>query len=182
MEMFRPKTIETERLLLRPLQIEDAPSFLEIWSDPEAVRYFSFPPMESIEQAQARIAEKLQVFSDGKGIVFVIESKSDREVLGDCGIHNVDLHARRAELGYCLGRPHWGNGYMAEAVKALIAYGFEEAGLRRMEADIDPRNTPSIQLVERLGFKREGYLRKRWVTGTGEVADSVIYGLLEDEG
>jgi [ribosomal protein S5]-alanine N-acetyltransferase len=181
MEMFGPKTIETERLLLRPLRIEDAPTFLEIWSDAETVRYFSFPPMERIEQAQARIAEKLEVSSTGKGIVFVIESKNGREVLGDCGMHNVDSHARRAELGYCLGRRHWGKGYMAEAIRALIAYGFEEAGLRRMEADIDPRNLPSIQLVERLGFKREGYLRKRWVTGSGEVADSVIYGLIEDD-
>jgi [ribosomal protein S5]-alanine N-acetyltransferase len=110
----------------------------------------------------------------------VIESKDSREVVGDCGLFNGVLHSRRAEIGYCLGRQHWGKGFMAEAVDALIEHGFTRVGLRRIEADIDPRNRPSIQLIERLGFKREGYLRERWMMGD-EVADTVLYGLIHSD-
>ena len=179
--MFEPIIMETKRLRLRPLREEDASVFFEVWSDPESVRYFSFPPLKGIEQAQARIADKLQASSYGKSVIFVIESKDSGEVLGDCGMHNGEPICQRAEIGYCLARRHWGKGYMTEAIDALIEYGFKKAGLRRIEADIDPRNLPSILLVERLGFKREGYLRERWVTGRGEVADTVLYGLIQSD-
>jgi [ribosomal protein S5]-alanine N-acetyltransferase len=181
MDMFDPIIMETRRLRLRPLREDDAPAFFNVWSDHETVRYFSFPPMKSAEQAKMRIVEKLQSSSSGKSVIFVIETKDSGEVLGDCGMHNGEPRCQRAEIGYCLARPHWGNGYMTEAVKALIEYGFERAGLRRVEAGIDPRNMPSIQLVERLGFRREGYLREHWVTGEGEIADTALYGLIESD-
>lgn len=180
MDMFEPAIIDTKRLRLRPLRPEDASVFFEMWSDSEAVRYFSFPPMQDIEQAKARVAEKMQSSCDGKSMICVIESRDTGAVLGDCGLHNGVAHSRRAEIGYCLGRKHWGKGYMTEAVDALIEHGFKKAGLHRIEADIDPRNLPSIQLIERLGFKREGYLRERWVIG-GEVADTVLYGLIQSD-
>jgi [ribosomal protein S5]-alanine N-acetyltransferase len=180
MDMFEPVIIDTERLLLRPLREEDASIFFEMWSDPEAVRYFSFPPMQAIEQAHARVADKLQSSRDGNSVICVIESRDKGEVLGDCALFNGVSHSRRAEIGYCLGRKHWGNGYMTEAADALIEHGFKRAGLRRIEADIDPRNLPSIQLVERLGFKREGYLRERWMM-EGEIADTVLYGLIQSD-
>jgi [ribosomal protein S5]-alanine N-acetyltransferase len=178
--MFEPITIDTKRLRLRPLQKDDAFIFFGMWSDPEVVRYFSFAPMQNIEQAHARVADKLQSASDGTSVTCVIESKDSREVVGDCGLFNGVLHSRRAEIGYCLGRQHWGKGFMAEAVDALIEHGFTRMGLRRIEADIDPRNRPSIQLIERLGFKREGYLRERWMMGD-EVADTVLYGLIHSD-
>lgn len=178
--MFEPVLIDTKRLRLRPLREEDAPFFFEVWSDPEAMRYFSFPPMQHIEQAHARIVEKLKSSSDGTSMTCVIESRDTGEVLGDCALFNGVSHSKRAEIGYCLGRKHWGKGYMVEAADALIEHGFKQVGLRRIEADIDPRNVPSIQLVERLGFKREGYLRERWIIA-GEVADTVLYGLIKSD-
>jgi RimJ/RimL family protein N-acetyltransferase len=179
--MFDPIIVETKRLRLRPLREKDALAFFDMWSDPETVRYFSFPPMKGVEQAQMRIADKLQSSSNGKSVIFVIESKDSGEVLGDCGMHNGESRCQRAEIGYCLARQHWGRGYMTEAVDALIEYGFNKVGLRRIEAGIDPRNVPSIHLAERLGFRREGYLREHWVTGEGEVADTVLYGLIESD-
>jgi len=178
--MFEPIMIDTKRLRLRPLRAEDAPFFFEVWSDPEAMRYFSFPPMQHIDQAHARVADKLKSSSDGTSVTCVIESGDTGEVLGDCALFNGISHSKRAEIGYCLRRKHWGKGYMVEAADALIEYGFKQVELRRIEADIDPRNWPSIQLVERLGFKREGYLRERWIIA-GEVADTVLYGLIQSD-
>lgn len=178
--MFEPITIDTHRLRLRPLRMEDAQAFFKIWSDSEAVRYFSFPPMQDIGQAHARIAEKLQSSRDGSSVTCVIELSDTGEVLGDCGLFNGVSQSRRAEIGYCLSRKHWGNGYMIEAADALIEQGFKRVGLRRIEADIDPRNQPSIRLIERLGFMREGFLRERWMIG-GEIADTVLYGLIQSD-
>ncbi|HEX7656562.1 MAG TPA: GNAT family protein, partial [Sphingomonas sp.] len=84
-----------------------------------------------------------------------------------------------SEIGYLLSRDHWGRGIAAEAVSAVIDRLFAE-GQRRVFADTDPENTASLALLERLGFKREGYLRGEWETHIG-VRDSVILGLLKDE-
>jgi RimJ/RimL family protein N-acetyltransferase len=67
---------------------------------------------------------------------------------------------------------------MSEAAHAVIDHGFNTVGLRRLEADIDPRNLGSAKLLERLGFVREGLLRERWVVGD-EISDSALYGLLK---
>ena len=83
-------------------------------------------------------------------------------------------------MGYALGRAHWGNGYIWEALNALLAYAFEELGMHRIEADVDPRNAASIRTLERLGFVREGYLRERWHVG-GEIQDALFYGLLRSD-
>ncbi|MGF6919962.1 RimJ/RimL family protein N-acetyltransferase [Paraburkholderia sp. 40] len=85
---------------------------------------------------------------------------------------------RRAEIGFSLKRKHWGNGFMREAASAIIEHGFGTLNLHRIEADIDPRNSASARLLERLGFIREGLLRDRWIVGD-EVSDSALYGLLE---
>lgn len=180
MDMFEPVTIDTKRLRLRPLQQDDASIFFEVWSDPEAMRYFSFLPMQNMEQAHARVVEKLQSLGDGNSMICVIELLDTKEVLGDCTLFGGVAHSQRAEIGFCLRRRYWGNGYMAEAADALIEHGFNHAGLRRIEADVDPRNLSSIQLLERLGFKREGYLRERWMIG-GEALDTVLYGLLRSD-
>jgi RimJ/RimL family protein N-acetyltransferase len=177
MDMFEPVSINTKRLRLRPLREEDASVFFEVWSDPEAMRYFSFLPMQDMQQAQARVADKLQSLNDGSSVTCVIELTDSGEVLGDCALFNGVAQSQRADIGFCLRRKFWGKGYMVEAASGLIEHGFETIGLRRVEADVDPRNLPSIHLLERLGFQREGYLRERWVIG-GEVMDTALYGLL----
>jgi len=69
---------------------------------------------------------------------------------------------------------------MREALQALLTYAFEVLDLRRIEADVDPRNTASIQILERLGFQREGFLRERWEVN-GEIQDALFYGLIRRE-
>jgi len=87
---------------------------------------------------------------------------------------------RRAELGYVLGSPYWRQGYMHEALQRLLAYAFDDLGLIRLEADIDPRNEGSERTLLRLGFVKEGYMRERWIVGD-VVSDSAVFGLLRRE-
>jgi RimJ/RimL family protein N-acetyltransferase len=100
--------------------------------------------------------------------------------MGTVTLISIDLTHRRAEIGYALGRAHWGRGYIHEALQAVMKYAFNELNLHRIEADVDPRNTASIKTLERLGFQREGFLRERWQVG-GELQDALFYGLLRPD-
>jgi RimJ/RimL family protein N-acetyltransferase len=109
-----------------------------------------------------------------------VSLRTSGEVVGTCTLARIDRQHRRAELGYALGRAHWGSGLAAEAVGAVIRYAFESLDLHRLEADVDPRNGPSLRLLERFGFRSEGLLRERYHVA-GEIQDAAIYGLLRSE-
>lgn len=107
------------------------------------------------------------------------DAGTDR-VIGTCTLFHLDRDNRRAEVGFALGRPWWGQGLMAEGLTTLLDFCFEGLELRRLEADVDPHNRASIRLLERLGFRCEGLLRERWNVG-GALQDSALYGLLARE-
>ena len=98
-------------------------------------------------------------------------------LIGTCSLFNVSKQCRRAEIGYGIAPAYWRQGYMFEAVSALLAFAFDTLAMNRLEADIDPRNTASARSLEKLGFQREGLLPERWIVD-GEVSDSALYGLL----
>ncbi|KWE40965.1 GNAT family N-acetyltransferase [Burkholderia territorii] len=180
MPLFEPVTLTTPRLILRPLRIEDAQALFAIWSDADATRYLPFPPMTSLDQARDRVTRKLRTSANGEDLICVLELRTSGAVLGDCALFHADEQCRRAEIGFSLQRDHWGDGYMSEAAFALIEHAFGTLNLRRIEADIDPRNVASAHLLERLGFVREGLLRDRWIVGD-QVSDSALYGLLKSD-
>ena len=174
-------SLTTERLLLRPLCDADAPALFSIFSDPQVMRYWSTPPWRHIDAAHAMIARDRQAMADGEHLRFGIErtheTTQDHALIGVCTLFALSQQCRRAEVGYCLAVQAWGRAYMDEALRALLQHGFTALGLNRVEADIDPRNAASARSLERLGFKKEGHLRERWIVGD-EVSDTALYGLL----
>lgn len=177
-----PNTLSTERLTLRPLTETDAPALYEIHSHPEVMRYWASPPWTEMDQAHQRIARGQEGFATGSHFQFGIARRADGVLLGICSLFSFNLPSRRAEMGYALGRPFWGKGYMHEALCALLDHAFDPQALNlhRVEADIDPRNHASAKTLERLGFQKEGHLRERW-TVNDEVSDTAWYGLLRRE-
>lgn len=177
MVSFDQVVLRTARLTLRPLREDDAATLFRIFSDPEATRYWSSPPWSTVSDADAYIARDLKAMADGTYLRLGVERHSDGTLIGNCTLFNLVAQSRRAEVGYILERAAWGNGYMLEAVAALLDFGFTELDLNRVEADIDPRNIASAKLLERLGFKEEGYLPERWIVAD-EVSDTQFFGLL----
>jgi len=180
MRDFSDLRLETPRLRLRPLQSADAEALFAIFSDPRVMRYWSTPPWTDLQSAHDLIEQDLKGLAAGEHLRLGIETKAEGRLIGHSSLFAFSEQCKRAEVGYGLAFSAWGHGYMSEAVRALLDYSFTELGLNRVEADIDPRNTASAKLLERLGFTQEGYLRERWIVAD-EVSDSALYGLLRRE-
>jgi len=172
--------ITTPRIVLRWISEDDIDSLYEIFSNRHVMRYWSSEPLADREAAadlQREIAggnENETMFKWGLAL------RDSNTVIGTTTLFNLNLDNGRAELGYAMSHAHWGKGYMNEALKALVSHAFEAMDLRRLEADVDPRNAASIRVLEKLGFQREGFLRERWHVN-GEIQDAFFYGLLRRE-
>ena len=173
-------TIDANRISLRWISRRDVDALYNIFSNPEVMRYWSTPPLPDRDAAVDLMNEIQEGFRQQSMLKWGVARRADDALIGTTTLYNLDFSNRRAEMGYALGREHWGQGYMAEALQALLAYCFEVLDLRRIEADVDPRNAASIQTLERLGFQREGFLRERWEVD-GEIQDALFYGLLREE-
>lgn len=172
--------LRSARLTLRPIQPSDANALFAIQSNPAVMRYWSHPAWTDIEQAHAQVLDDVQAMRAGRLLKLGIRDQADAPLLGICTVSAFDAEAGRAEIGYHLAPQAQGRGYMDEALRCLLAYLFDARGLRRLEAEIDPRNLSSAAVLTRLGFQHEGLLRERCCVG-GELCDSALYGLLSRE-
>ena len=180
MDWERLATINTSRLSLRWISGDDVDAFYAIYSNPEVMRYWSTPPLADRDAASKLVNEIHEGFRRRELLKWGIALRSDNSLIGSITLFKPDFTHRRVEIGYALGRAHWGNGYMHEALQAVLTYAFEKLEFHRIEADVDPRNAASIRTLERLGFQREGYLRQRWQVN-GEIQDALFYGLLRPD-
>jgi RimJ/RimL family protein N-acetyltransferase len=166
--------------MLRRIGPADAQDFFAIHADPESMRYWSGPAWPDVAQALRVMESDEAGLHAGTSIRFGIVEHGASTLVGCCSLFRIDRANGRAEIGYILRRSHHGRGIMHEALGGLIDHAFDAMELRRLEADIDPRNTPSSRLLERLGFTREALMRARWLVGD-EVSDTAFYGLLREE-
>jgi ribosomal-protein-alanine N-acetyltransferase len=178
MPVLTPTVLHTERLDLRWLIEDDVDAHYAIFSDPEVTRYWSGAPWTAREQAVQGIADTLANYADGSGLRFAILVRDSGEMIGNATLHHFVEQNRRCEIGYALASKHWGHGYAVEALQAVLDHGFAQLDLNRIEADVDPANIASCRVLEKLGFRKEGYMPERWIV-CGRTADTVNYGLLK---
>ena len=176
----RLPTIAGGRVVLRALESSDVPDLFAIFSDSDVMRYWDGALMTSITDAEAYLRQIDENFLRRQLFQWGIAHQATGSIVGTCTLLHVNLVHRRGEIGFALGRPHWGQGLARDAVAALMAFAFEHLDLHRLEADVDPHNARSLQLLEGLGFQREGYLRERYHLNGG-LQDTVLLGLLRPE-
>jgi len=165
---------------MRWISEDDVAAIYDIFSDPQVMRYWSSGPLTDREAAAAMQRDIADGNRSGLKWKWGLALNDTNVLIGTVTLFNLSLDNGRAEIGYAMGRKYWGQGYMHEALTALIVHAFDVLNLRRLEADVDPRNTSSVRSLERLGFQREGLLRERWHVG-GELQDAYFYGLLKRE-
>lgn len=173
-------TLSSQRLNLCWIDHADVGSIFQIYSDSKVTRYRSNTPLTHQDDAHIYIESVHHGFNDGKLFQWGICLKGSQKLIGTCTLNDISPAQGRAEVGFAIASEHWGHGYGREAMGTLINYAFTELGLRRLEADVDPHNAKCLKSLETLGFKREGYLRQRWLVA-GELQDSVILGLLKSD-
>ncbi|MDA1477961.1 GNAT family N-acetyltransferase [Bacillus changyiensis] len=174
------ETLHSNRLMLRKMQLEDAEILYHYWSDRDVTKYMNISPFQNTDQAKAMIQMINELSLEGKANRFSIVLTETNEVIGTCGFNMIDNENMRAEIGYDLGRSHWGKGFASEAVRTLIHHGFTKMGLNRIEAKVEPENAPSIKLLEHLSFQKEGLLRE-YEKAKGVLIDVYMFSLLKKD-
>lgn len=177
---FVPPPLDTPRLCVRPVEAQDLQDLLAVNGDTDVTRFLPYPAWTSLADGHAWHERMAALEAAGSAWQLVVVDKASNAVIGTCLLFRFEATSGRAELGYVLGRAHWGRGYMAEALGAVIGCAFGAAGLRRLEAEVNPINTASTRLLHKLGFTQEGVLRQRWVA-RGEPYDVALFGLLSHE-
>lgn len=173
--------LHTERLLLRSIKLDDAEALFKYRSDPLINQYQAWIP-KSIDDVydfiENQVSQTINLI--GTWHQFVIIKKETNELIGDTGIHFLDSDNDQVEIGCTLDIYHQGKGYATEALKELINYIFTELHKHKIIGSIDPRNSKSIKLVERLGFRKEAHI-KNSVLIRGEWTDDLVYAILKNE-
>lgn len=173
--------IETERLLLRQMKMQDSNDLFAIWSDPEVARYMNISPLTEVAQAQEMIEKLTSLAKEQKAIRWSIILRENNQLIGTGGFNTwVKEEAYRGEIGYDLRRQYWGRGIMTEALHALLSFGFKSMGLNRIEALVVPDNVASFRLLQKLGFCEEGLLRE-YQFSKGKFDDLKMLSLLKRE-
>lgn len=171
--------LETERLLLRPVTLNDVSDLFSYASDPELTLYLPWPAHKSKEDSRQIIEEWLLAYQTNQPAPWGIIDRSTKKLIGTIGFVAYKPDDYRAELGYALSRIYWGQGFMLEAARTVIEYGFEH-GLNRIYAFADPNNKRSQRVLEKVGMVCEGTLRE-CVFQKGQFCDQKLYSILKRE-
>ncbi|MFP4548888.1 MAG: GNAT family N-acetyltransferase [Fidelibacterota bacterium] len=169
---------KSDRLIFREFNEDDAENLFRIRSQEAVMRYMDSYPEPTVKAIKNRIHEMQLQFQLKIGLNWVIVEKAIDKMIGYFGIWKIDKENCRGEIGYALNHDYWGQGYMLEAFQTLIPFGFHQMNLHSFEANVNPKNQNSKQLLEKVGFKQEAYFRENFLFA-GKFLDTVTYSLLE---
>ncbi|ACJ16186.1 N-acetyltransferase [Thermococcus onnurineus NA1] len=176
---MRPIILEGNLVSLGILLREDLKHIWLWYNDRDVRHYLSFPEEIFFYEDELEWYEALRREKKHEKVFAVIENSS-RSLVGLVGLHKIDFHNGRAELGYFIGKEYWGRGYASEAVSLAVRYAFEWLNLRKVYAHVYESNGASIRILEKNGFKLAGRWRKhQYVPGEGFV-DVLCYELFRE--
>ncbi|MCC3418881.1 MULTISPECIES: GNAT family protein [unclassified Microcoleus] len=173
-------TIETERLLLRKITLNDASDMFEYASNPEVSEYTMWSTHTSIEDTKYFLKSLTKMYKRKELVDWGIVHKAEKKFIGTCGYVEWSMTHSRAEIGYALSARYWREGYMSEAVNAIIEFGFREMLLNRIVGRCEVNNIASARVMEKVGMQLEGILRQQLFV-KGRYWDLKIYSLLREE-
>lgn len=172
--------LNSERLIFRALKKSDAQDIYLIRSNDEVMTYMDSIKHDSVLDSEKFIQHGIDVYGKKAGLFWAIIEKSTNQLVGDFSFWRIDHKNSRAEIGYSLKPEFWGKGYMSETITHLVKFGFKELNLHSFEANINPKNNSSRQLLLKAGFKKEAYFKENYYFD-GKYFDSEIYSLLESD-
>ncbi|KAN0028366.1 hypothetical protein ACTFIV_010210 [Dictyostelium citrinum] len=174
------KNIETERLILRDMKLEDKYDIFRYRSDSETNKYQGWIP-KTLDDVEEFIKRNPSEFNKpDTWYQLIIICKESNSIVGDIGIHFIDMINKQVEIGITLNKLFQKRGYAIESLNALIEYLFKSLYKHRITASLDPNNKSSIKLFEQLHFRKEAHFKKSLLFNN-EWVDDIIYALLSEE-
>lgn len=151
--------LETERLILRQLQADDASELYAYYSDPDVYQYLDWHGPNSVEDAAKRVISNWnRWYAEQRIIRWGIVLKVTQRLIGTIFLCDF-VGESRADVGYELAKAHWNQGIMTEALRGVLSFGFETMRLHRIQAIVNPENPASLTVLKKAGFEEEGLLR-----------------------
>lgn len=172
--------LDTPRLVLRAVEVDDVPAMFRLRSDPRVMRFIGRPMAKTLDDAAALVTAMRASVASGQALNWAITVRGSDELVGTIGFVHLALEHHRAELGYLLDPRLWGKGVMREAGVCVIDHGFRVQGFHSLEARVEPANSASVALLLRLGFSQEGRLRESFLHD-GVFHDTAIFSRLRPE-
>lgn len=176
------RILTTDRLVLRPFQMEDAQTMYENWaSDSVVTKFLIWPPHENVEVTRAVLADWVAQYEKPDFYQWAITWKEmSGRPIGSIGVVGKNDAVEMVHIGYCIGRQWWHQGVMSEALRGLMAYFFGAVGANRIESRHDPRNPHSGAVMMKCGMKYEGTSRASDWNNQG-LCDAVHYAILKSD-
>jgi len=181
-EQLRAVPLETSRLTLRLPRTDDATAIFHGYAaDPAAIRWMGFLPHETVATVEVVVASWCAAWDRGEGMLaFVVE---DRETAQFLGVVDLSIGPHGASLGYVFSQYAWGRGIATEAARCIVDAAFTQFGVWRVWATCAPQNPASRRVLEKVGMRHEGVLR-RWIVSplvSPEPRDSDCMAITRDD-
>jgi RimJ/RimL family protein N-acetyltransferase len=176
------RTLESERLLLRPFAPDDFDALFAMHSHPEVTRWLPWGPRDR-DEVRAVLEKKLHgstLDEDGDALSFAVVLKPSKEVIGDGSLWLVSAEHRLGEVGYLFHPDHYGRGYATETTRLLLQLAFDEFRLHRVVGRLEPRNISSARVLEKVGMRLEAHFVENELI-KGEWQSELVYAMLERE-
>lgn len=172
--------INTERLILRRILPEDAPQMYAYSCNDTVTKYLLWETHPALEYTQNYIGFLQERYDLGDFYDWALIHRATDTMIGSCGFTSIDLPNNSAEIGYVLHPDYWGQGYMTEAVKAVLDFGFQTLCLSRVSAVCMKENKASLRVMEKCGMRCEGLLRSA-VYAKGKQCDVYLSAITEED-
>ncbi len=176
------QSIETERLLLSEITLDDCENMYHLHSLPEVDKYNTLGIPKSMDTTIKLIKSRIYAFKSvpRSSYVWKITLKENHEFIGEAGLTLSNNKFKLGEIFYILDPKYWGKGYATEVAKTLVTIGFKTVNLHKVEAGVATENTKSIHVLEKLGMTREG-LRRKILPIRGQWKDNYHYAIVSND-
>ena len=161
------------------LQATHAPALFSLFTNPSVTQYYHVVPLTT-ETDMERVIGKMQaMYSEGRAMRWGIAVRGQKEIIGTIGFSKI-VQGHKATIVFALQPEYWSRGFITEAIRVVIRYGFKELGVNRIEAEVMPGNAGSEKVLLKTGFSFEGLLRQ-WTLWNGIYYDMNMYAVVKYE-
>ena len=174
--------LETKRLIIRPMIEEDATQVFKFNSSLEMLKYVPRDQFKEIEEGIKKTESFINGFEEKNALwwTFTLKEAKNNQLIGYGGLFDINIEGSKAEIGYGLLQEFWGQGIISEAIKKIVDFGINKMELHRIYGYIDPQNIPSIKVIEKFNFKKEGILKDD-AFARNKYFDMSIYALINKQ-